>query len=507
MGRRIRWLGVLLVLCLGAVVVQLVNIEAVKAPALRASPNNPRNAKSAADNRRGTIYADDGTTVLAESVKASGGTYDDTRVYPGGALYSQVVGFDSTYEGTAGVEYEYNASLGLHQHPAGNLSQALGLSTVPPTTDNVILTIDPKLQEAAQTALSDISGGNRDAAVVAIAPKTGAVLADYSTPTFDPAPLEAPNTVAGTKEQELAALADFKTKDHEGFYPGLPLATGETFFPGSTFKVVTSAAVYNLDPSLVDFTFPRAGSTTFPNSDKVMTNDGGEVCGGTMADDMFATSCDPGYGQLGVELTAPTLVQQAQLFGYNTRPPIDLPDAWVATPTIPAASTLTPPNQEELADTAIGQLNDQASGLSNALVAAGIADGGTIMTPHVMAQITNSQGSVVTTYKPKAWRHAVSPSAAAEVTGLMQTVVTNPDGTGANVGFPASLDVAVKTGTAQTGNPQANTDDWMIGFAPADDPQIAVAVVVPLQYQTDNGAGVAGPIMKAMLEAALSSQP
>ncbi len=422
-------------------------------------------------------------------------------------MYSQVVGFDSTYEGTAGVEYEYNASLGLHQHPAGNLSQALGLSTVPPTTDNVILTIDPKLQEAAQTALSDISGGNRDAAVVAIAPKTGAVLADYSTPTFDPAPLEAPNTVAGTKEQELAALADFKTKDHEGFYPGLPLATGETFFPGSTFKVVTSAAVYNLDPSLVDFTFPRAGSTTFPNSDKVMTNDGGEVCGGTMADDMFATSCDPGYGQLGVELTAPTLVQQAQLFGYNTRPPIDLPDAWVATPTIPAASTLTPPNQEELADTAIGQLNDQASGLSNALVAAGIVDGGTIMTPHVMAQITNSQGSVVTTYKPKAWRHAVSPSAAAEVTGLMQTVVTNPDGTGANVGFPASLDVAVKTGTAQTGNPQANTDDWMIGFAPADDPQIAVAVVVPLQYQTDNGAGVAGPIMKAMLEAALSSQP
>ena len=238
-----------------------------------------------------------------------------------------------------------------------------------------------------------------------------------------------------------------------------------------------------------------------------MTNDGGEVCGGTMADDMFATSCDPGYGQLGVALSAPTLIQQARLFGYNSRPPIDLPDAWVATPTIPAASTLTPPNQEELADTAIGQLNDQASALSNALVAAGIADGGTIMTPHVMAQIVDSQGSVVTTYKPKVWRQAVSPSAAAKVTALMQSVVTDPDGTAANVGFPASLDVAVKTGTAQTGNPQANTDDWMIGFAPANDPQIAVAVVVPLQYQTDNGAGVAGPIMKAMLEAALSSQP
>jgi penicillin-binding protein A len=494
-------------LLFGAVVVQLVNIQYIRAPALRTSPYNPRVAVTAADNRRGTIYANDGTTVLAKSVKAAGGSFDDTRVYPGGSLYAQVVGFDSTYEGTAGVEYEYNASLEVHEHPAENLSQALGLSPTPQTTDSVVLTIDPTLQKAAASALSRISGSNTDAAVVAIAPSTGAVLVDYSTPNFDPAPLEAPNTVAGTREQESAAVADFKTEDHEGFYPGLPLATGETFFPGSTFKVITSAAVYNLDPDLSAFSFPLASSTTFPNSDKVMTNDGGQVCGGTMANDMFATSCDPGYGQLGVRLTAPTLVKQAELFGYNARPPIDLPDGWVATPSIPAATTLTPPNQEQLADTAIGQLSDQASALSNAMVAAAIADGGTIMTPHVMSQIIDSQGSVVRTYKPTAWKQAVSPSAAAQVTALMKSVATNPMGTAAGVGFPANLDVAVKTGTAQTGNPQANTDDWMIGFAPADNPQIAVAVVVPLQYQTDNGAGVAGPIMRTMLEAALPGQP
>ena len=123
-----------------------------------------------------------------------------------------------------------------------------------------------------------------------------------------------------------------------------------------------------------------------------MTNDGGDVCGGTMSNDMFATSCDPGYGQLGVKLTAPTLVEQAEMFGYDSRPPIDLPDSWVATPSVPAASTLTPPNQEELADTAIGQLNDQASALSNAMVAAGIADDGTIMTPHVMSEIVDEEG-------------------------------------------------------------------------------------------------------------------
>jgi peptidoglycan glycosyltransferase len=495
-------LGIAMLLCFGVVAVQLVNVQYVKAPVLRSSPSNPRNRTALADNVRGSIYADDGTTLLAKSIRATGGTYDYTRTYPGGSLYSQIVGFDSTYEGTAGVEYEYNSYLAVHRHPPENLSQALGLSPTSQTTDSVILTIDPKLQAAAQSALSHLSGSNTDAAVVAIAPKNGAVLVDYSTPNFDPNALEAPNTVAGTKEQELAALANFKTKDHEGFYPGLPLATGETFFPGSTFKVVTSAAVYNLDPYLVDFSFPRAGYTTFPNSDKVMTNDGGDICGGTMADDMFATSCDPGFGQLGVSLTAPTLIKQAVLFGYNSRPPIDLPDTWVATPSVPAASALTPPNQEELADTAIGQLNDQASALSNAMIAAAIADGGTIMTPHVMSRIIDSQGSVVSTYKPTVWRQAVSAGAAAQVTALMQSVVSDPAGTAADVGFPAGLDVAVKTGTAQTGNPQANTDDWMIGFAPADDPQIAVAVVVPLQHQSDNGAGVAGPIMKTMLEAA-----
>jgi penicillin-binding protein A len=503
-GKRIRWLGIVMVLCFGAVVVQLVNVQHVRAPQLQAAAGNPRNAASLADNVRGTIYADDGTTVLAKSVRASGGSDDYTREYPGGSLYSQVVGFDSTYEGTAGVEYEYNSYLEVHRQPAENLPQALGLSPTPRTNDSIVLTIDPTLQEAAQRALGTLRGSNTDAAIVAIAPKTGAVLVDYSTPTFDPAPLEAPNTVSGTREQELAALADFKTSDHEGFYPGLPLATGETFFPGSTFKVVTSAAVYNLDPGLINFSFPRAGSTTFPNSDKAMTNDGGQVCGGTMADDMFATSCDPGYGQLGVQLTAPTLVKQAQLFGYDARPPIDLPKAWVATPSMSAASALTPPNQEQLADSAIGQLNDQASALSNAMVAAAIADGGTIMTPHVMAQIIDGQGGVVSTYKPTVWRRAVSPGAAAQVTALMQSVVTDPSGTAAGVGFPPSLDVAVKTGTAQTGNPEANTDDWMIGFAPATNPQIAVAVVVPLQHQIDNGAGVAGPIMKAMFEAALS---
>jgi peptidoglycan glycosyltransferase len=503
MGRRIRLLGVFFVLCFGLIVVQLVNIQFVKAPALRASPYNPRNEGQQFDNQRGSIYASDGT-LLADSIKATSGNYTYVRQYPGGALYSQVVGYDSTFYGTAGVEYQYNSDLAAHKQSAQNFSQIIGLDPIPKLTDDITLTIDPTLQQAAATALSQIPGSNTDAAVVALNPTTGAVLADYSTPTFDPTPLASEDTPAGIAAQQAAYTADDLTKDAEGFYPGLPLATAETFPPGSTFKVVTTAAVYNLMPSLSNFNFPVADSVTFPNSNQPLHNDGGP-CGGTLAQ-MLPESCDPGYGQLGVDLTAPVLAQQAALLGYNSRPPIDLPDAWVATPHFPPAANLTPPNQAFLAYSAIGQYEDQASALSNALVAAGVANGGVIMTPHVVAQIRDSQGSVVTTTQPTVWKQAMSQTAAAQTTALMKLVATvgtaAPSATFS--GFPPSLDVAVKTGTSQTQNSAEDTDDWMIGFAPANDPKIAVAVVVPLQPFELTGAIRAGPIMRAMLEAALT---
>jgi peptidoglycan glycosyltransferase len=418
-------------------------------------------------------------------------------------LYSQVVGYDSTYYGTAGVENQYNSYLSAHKQPAQNFSQVLGLDPTASVTDNITLTINPTLQKTAQSAIAQIAGTNKDAAVVALNPTTGAVLADYSNPTFDPNPLAAPDSNAGTYAQLAAGNAYFKTRDAEGFYAGLPLATAETFFPGSTFKVVTTSAVYNLMPSLSGFNFPQAASTPLPNSNQILKNDGNTLCGGSITE-MLPQSCDPGYGLLGIALGAPTLAKQAQLFGYNSLPPIDLPKQWVATPYFPSAASLVPPNEAFLAYSAIGQYNVQASALSNALVAAGIADGGVIMTPHVMAQIRDSQENVVATALPKPWMQATSQQAAAQTTALMKLVVTQ--GTASGVGFSPALDAAVKTGTAQTGNGAANTDDWMIGFAPANDPKIAVAVVVPLQPFQGTGAADAGPIMKAMLDAALLPQ-
>jgi peptidoglycan glycosyltransferase len=496
MGRRIRWLGLIMIVCLAAVIVQLVNIQLVRGPALRESAANPRNASKVYDNQRGNIYASDGT-LLAQSVRSSTASpFLYLRKYPLGSLYSQVVGYASKYYGTAGIENQYNQQLTVHTLPAQTLSQALGFEPLQSSIDNVTLTVDPHLQETAESALSQITGANKDAAVVAVIPSTGAVVADYSTPTFDPNVLASPNVTA----ERDAGFADFNQKDAEGNYAGVPLATGETFPPGSTFKVVTTTAVYNLDPALSNFTFPSASSTPLPNSNQLLHNDGGEVCGGDI-EQMLPQSCDPGYGLLGIALGADILSKQAELFGYNSTPPIDLPKAWVATPTFPSPSSIAPPNQAILAYSAIGQENVRASALSNALVAAGIANHGVIMNPYLVQTITNSDGAVVSTHQPAAWMTASSPQAAAQVSSLMQLVVTK--GTADGVGFSPALDAAVKTGTAQTGNPQANTDDWMIGFAPANDPKIAVAVVVPYQDFTDTGAGIAGPIMKAMLDAAV----
>ena len=503
MGRRIRWLGVIMVACLGLVVAQLVNIQLVKAKALQASAYNPRVAILASNNARGAIFASDGT-VLAESVKTpaaekGGYGYDYVRQYPQGPLYSGITGYDSILNGAqTGIENYYNSYLESHTQAAQTLSQIIFRQQLPSTTDSVTLTIEPKLQQAAQQALTTLPPGiNNDGAVVVLNPKTGAVLAMYSNPTYDPNPL-----VSTSRQAENLAYLGYTTKDHEGYYPLRPIATGETFFPGSTMKVVTSTAAYNLKPSLAGFDYPVQQCQTFPDSNKALCDQSGP-CGGTMTQ-MLPFSCDPGYGELGVQEGVSTLRQQAELFGINSVPPIDLPSNTQQPLGGVVASTLAqlPANSQAFqAYTAIGQFGIQDTALQNAMVAAGIANGGNLMTPHVMSSIHDSQGALVKSYTPSVYQHIGSATVAQSVTSLMEGVVAS--GTASGVGFPGYLCAAVKTGTAQTNPNQSVNHDWMIGFAPANNPQVAIAVVVPNQYISSDGASVAGPIMKAMMQAAL----
>ena len=513
MGRRIRWLAIALVLCFLVVVVQLVNIQMRQATRLNASSQNQRNAVKQFNNRRGDILASDGT-VLAQSapVKAppSAAPYRYRRVYSTAPLYSGIVGYSSpAFYGTSGVEYTYNTYLGLHKHKITNIGQLL--NPPPTTTDSVTLTVVPALQKLAQQELASVPDTRKDGAITVLSVKTAAVLAMYSSPTYTNNALATPTP----KKDQAAGQADLHTADHEGFYPYPPMATYDAFAPGSTFKVVTTTAVYNLKPTLAHFTFKTAGCTAknaIPQTTKVICNDAttptaANPCGGTLYY-MLPESCDPGYAMLGLAIGGTDLSKQATLFGFNQTPPID--EYPVSKSNFPSPSELAPTGKlgpPGVALSAFGQQTVTATDLQDAMVAEGIANKGNVMTPHVMAAIHDATGKLVAKYQPKVFKHAASAPAAANVSRLMERVVQTPKGTAAGVGFPVQWNMAVKTGTAQAGVGNTNTTDWMIGFAPAYDPVVAISVVVPFQARTASGATIAGPIMKAMMGAALSIVP
>jgi peptidoglycan glycosyltransferase len=457
------------------------------AAALNASPLNPRNNVTNYQYPRGQILAANGS-VLAESQSTGNSSFPYKRVYPEGALFAGVVGWTSTEYGEWALEAQYNSQLSSHSLPAQSLEQVLA-----PTEgeDSVTLTLQPSLQKLARAELA-----GRDGSVVSIVPSTGSLLTLYSNPTYNPTPF-----TSSSRAVQTAAWTKDNKKDVHGYPPLGLVATQQTIFPGSTFKVITTAGVVAYKPSLLTKSYPVKVFAKLPDSNKLLYNDGDTACGGTVAE-MLPASCDPGYALLGIDLGAQDLTAEANAFGYNQVPPIDLPGAVASF--FPSESTLAA-NPPFLGYSAIGQEDVSATALQNALVVAGVANKGVVMTPHLMSYITGPDGAVVQRYKDSAWKTPLTAAQAAQIVPLMHSVVTN--GTAAGVGFLAQDDVAAKTGTAQIGNNLTNdTDDWMIAFAPASDPTIAIAVSVPYQAYSATGAVIAGPIMKCMIEGALALQ-
>ena len=284
----------------------------------------------------------------------------------------------------------------------------------------------------------------------------------------------------------------------------LAKAYEDTNAPGSTFKVVTSSAVYDHDPSVANIDYPVTGclpAGTIPDTSQQLcdSGQGSEHCGGTLQQTL-PQSCDTAFAQIGLAVGAPAMNSEAVAFGFDQVPPLDLPGA--AKSSFPSVADLSPPF---LAYSAFGQENVTASVLQMAMVAGAIANGGVIMTPHVMAQIRDSQGNLVQTYTPKPWLKATSPSTASQVQSLMQGVVSDPGGT-ANFPpvFPADEAVAAKTGTAEVGSNAQYTSDWMIAYS-TNNPNVAVAVAAPYQGPSETGAAVVGPVTCAILQVAVES--
>jgi peptidoglycan glycosyltransferase len=480
MDRQIRIMGVVLASLFALLFLQLNNVQVLQAKKLSNDPANPRVASRLFDRPRGDIVTADGV-LLVHSVHLKEGYQ---REYPHGPLFADITGYFSLVYGTWGVESSYNGFLTTHQQPIRNLDD---LITAGSGADDVTLTINSVLQ---QTAANDL--GVHTGAVVALNPKTGAIYAMYSSPSYDPNALSSLNTAS-----EVHAWNALEPRSPSS--PLLDRAFRQTYAPGSTFKIITSSAVYDHDPQLATQSFPYLSGLKLPDTDKVLSNYAGETCGGTLPT-LLAVSCDSGFGQIGLDLGAANLVGEAEAFGFNQVPPLDLPGAVASR--IPPASAFAN-NLPGLAYSAIGQENVSATPLEMALATSAIANNGVIMAPHVMAEVRDPQGRLVKAYHPHAWLRATSPATAQAVTTLMEGVVAN--GTASNIAIPGLL-IAAKTGTAQTSQ-TAGSNNWLVAFAPADDPTFVVAAAVPAQAGLPldtTGSEVAGPIVKSMIEQAMA---
>ena len=436
-NERVRLVGVGAVALVIVLFAMLNYLQIFHANALDNNPHNTRGIISEYEEPRGAILSADGVT-LAQSVP-SNDQYKYQRVYPMGALFGQITGYFSLTYGTDGLESEYNSALTEADTPItlpANLEQVKKFFTTQPTPDNLQITVLSKLQ---QVAAAELAG--REGAVVALNPKTGAILAMYSNPSYNPNPLSSHN--------ESVEQDDWDALQTEPGGPLLSAAYGQRFFPGSTFKIVTAAAVYDHKPAAADQALPVAAGFVLPDTaGQVLHNFGGEACGGNLLE-LFTVSCDTGFAQLGLAVGPTGLANEATAFGWDQTPPLDLPG--VAQSYFPPASTFNQ-NLAALAKSAIGQESVQATPLTIALDAGAVADGGVIMTPHLLEKVTNSQGQTVQAYKPKPWLTATSPGTAKKLTNLMLSVVNSPNGTGVEARIPG-VEVAGKTGTAQTGGP------------------------------------------------------
>lgn len=503
MDKRIRVMLMVLVACFGLLFLQLNNIQIRQAPALDVSQYQP--GQTGTNVARGDIVTSDGKIMAESGPSDPNSSLGANRIYPYNDLYADVTGYyDVVDQNSTGLENEYDLYLIRHQPTANSLN---GLLTESAGTDTVQTTISSKLQKVAAAAFAPYTEG----AVVALDPQTGAILAMYGKPSFNP------NKLASHNAAEVASYYN-SLNPNSGASPLINLAVGFRIQPGSTFKVITTAAIFDHDQKIASQVFPYLSQLTIPESQGPLHNYGGETCGGNLAL-ILAASCDTAYAKVGLELGASNLAQEAKSFGFNQTPPLDIPSNEIATscfppvegapynvPSCPSAPIGTN-NIPGIAYSAIGQENVSESALQDALIAGAIGANGNMMTPHLMHAIVNNEGQVVTTYTPHRWLASTSASTANQVRTLMLGVAAH--GTAAGL-FPANLHVAAKTGTAETGSGNCSST-WLMATAPSgpgETPSIAVAAVVPAQAAitcSETGAEVAGPIVAKVIDAYLGT--
>jgi penicillin-binding protein A len=489
MSRQIRNLGVFLVICYGLLFLQVNRLTVLDAEDLQSKPGNNRAVERDFSRPRGTIETTDGV-LLAESVP-SDDRFKLQREYPTAELFAHITGYFAFQLGSAGVEKEYNDELAGRTIDF-DLKNIGDLFVDRERVGNVVLSVRNDVQQVARDELAD-----RPGAVVAIDPRNGEIIAMWSAPSYNP------NLLA--THDFTAASAASTALNEDPAKPTLSRAFADRTFPGSTFKIVTATAGIERGGVTPDSpNYPVTDAYQAGGRGQPIGNFGGGSCGGTLFV-ILQESCNTAFAQMGVENAgAENMIDISGLFGWDRDVPLDLPGAVQSS--FPAeAARAEPPF---LAQASIGQNANEATPLQMAMVAAAVANGGKIMTPHVMREVRDDQGDVVDTYDPQVWTTPMSSATAETLRQAMIAVVT--DGTAERLDdeVPDGTVVGGKTGTAELTSAEPSANAWIIGFAgPEGQPaEVAVAVLVEAQpgVSEQTGGRVAAPIAAQVLRQALT---
>jgi peptidoglycan glycosyltransferase len=436
--------------------------QVLDASSLNNRPGNPQAIQRTLEIARGPIVAANGTPLAVSKASNQGGQIVYQRTYPSGTLAPQTIGYSNITEGMTGLEKSQNNNL-TGDYGAESLLVRLGLRAKRGAT--VHTTLIPAAQQIANQMLSGHRG-----AVVALDPHTGAVQVN-----------DVANNFASILHQPGGPLVN---RAVQGGYP-----------PGSTFKVVTTTAALESGLFTPQTQFDDTG--TVMASGLPLHNFQNEKFGPNTLTQALTYSIDTTFAKVGMALGSQRLGATMTAFGFGRAPSVDLPTGMVIPSGRYSGTTLLPDNQpgEDVARIAIGQEQLLVTPLQMAMVAGGIANQGAIMTPYLVQRVTSSGGSVVMTHQVSKYSQATTPAIAAEVTAMMRDVVDEGTGTAAAL---AGLSVAGKTGTAETPTPGIN-DAWFIGFAPASNPRVAVAVVIAGTPEV--GGIVAAPIARQVMQA------
>jgi peptidoglycan glycosyltransferase len=489
-------------------IVLLVNVnylQAVEAPSLANRPLNDRAEYEQNQVQRGNIVTADGVTIA--TTKPSNDLFKYQRLYPGGKVYAPVTGYDTIFTAAqapnyaSGVERAENALLTGTGSELAFRNFLDMITNKPQKGATVQVTINSKAQLEAyqqlEAALAGhvINGKQQVGGVVALNPTTGAILAMASYPSFDPSALTVHDTAQVTQVYQ-----GLSTKSPS---PLLNNATQTSLPPGSTFKIVTSSAWYTQDATRNPQTVIDSPQPLTLKNGNTLSNDNGEQCGDgsgkTPVLFAFAQSCNTPFAELGSQLGGPTIKSMATAYGLNNPAALDIPGVSAA-----ASNFTAEADPSFTAFDAIGQHDTTVTPLQEAMFAATVANGGTLMKPYLIQQVTASDLSVVAQTQPQQLSQPISGTVASYEKQMMTAVVQEQEGTGFafNQANENGLVIAGKTGTAQNGQ-SANPDAVFTAFAPAGNPKIAVGVMIE---GGGYGAAAAAPIAVAVIKAYLATQ-